>query len=530
MNVLNKVIGAIFLLMISLSTKGQITNSPRVESQNNNFRITKITLTESNTIVDIYVPKHRGGISFNAATVLVPVDSWDINYARMSNIDISNPPLNGPDPYLNLMVLNKVNELKKEHEKFSSYGWLIRGMGYGASLNQSYRTNTGDQEFRLFFDRLPVGVEKVYIREIIENGKEWYGIHINNPVPSELDLGYNESSIKPIIEKQNDGIVGIYKGLTQDDNQYTLGCIKHNGVYKLIYLDCNSQLSAWNVGNVKAILTPTASPNSFQVNWYMANRSLEKNCFAQFENNSLKIILNGKTEPYIKMFPNNSPTTSFGSQGPIAESEWAGTGFALMNNYIVTNYHVVENAKTIHVQGVNGNFNTKYNASVVATDKVNDLALLKVKDCTIQSAEIPYSINNFTSEVGEDIFVLGYPLTSTMGEEIKLTTGVVSSRTGFQGDVSLYQISAPIQPGNSGGPLFDSQGNVIGIVSAKHKGAENVGYAVKASYLRNLVESAVSTNILPQKNKMSSLTLSGKVKMAKKYVFYITCSNTSNVK
>lgn len=66
-----------------------------------------------------------------------------------------------------------------------------------------------------------------------------------------------------------------------------------------------------------------------------------------------------------------------------------------------------------------------------------------------------------------------------MGDEIKLTTGVISSKTGFQGDVSLYQISAPIQPGNSGGPLFDNKGNLIGIVNAKHKGAENVGYAIK---------------------------------------------------
>ena len=111
-----------------------------------------------------------------------------------------------------------------------------------------------------------------------------------------------------------------------------------------------------------------------------------------------------------------------------------------------------------------------------------------------------------------------------MGDEIKLTTGVVSSRTGFQGDVSLYQISAPIQPGNSGGPLFDSKGNIIGIVSAKHRGAENVGYAIKASYLKNLIESVMSTNILPQNNKISGFNLSGKVKSVKNYVYYIICS------
>ncbi len=206
-------------------------------------------------------------------------------------------------------------------------------------------------------------------------------------------------------------------------------------------------------------------------------------------------------------------------------TEWTGTGFALTNNYIVTNNHVVEGARSIYIQGVNGNFNNKYSATVVATDKYNDLALLKVNGCSISS--VPYSVKTSTADVGEDIFVLGYPLTSTMGDEIKLTTGVVSSKTGFQGNVSMYQISAPIQPGNSGGPLFDSKGNVIGIVSAKHQGAENVGYAVKTSYLRSLIESTTSADILPHNNKISALGVTGKVKAVKNFVYYITCSSSA---
>lgn len=209
-------------------------------------------------------------------------------------------------------------------------------------------------------------------------------------------------------------------------------------------------------------------------------------------------------------------------------TEWSGTGFALANNYIVTNYHVVEDAKSISIQGINGNFTNKYSATIVASDKFNDLALLRVNGVTINSANIPYSVKTSTSDVGEDVFVLGYPLTATMGDEVKLTTGVISSKTGFQGDVSQYQISAPVQPGNSGGPLFDGKGNVIGIISAKHRGAENVGYAIKASYLRNLMESALSTNILPQTNKISTQNLSGKVKAVKDYVYYITCSSSGN--
>ena len=207
---------------------------------------------------------------------------------------------------------------------------------------------------------------------------------------------------------------------------------------------------------------------------------------------------------------------------------WSGTGFALKEGYIVTNYHVVEDAELIEVYGINGNNNRKHDATIVATDRFNDLALIKLNETNMDFSAIPYSIKTKTSDVGEEVFVLGYPLISTMGDEIKLTTGVISSKTGFQGNISLYQISAPIQPGNSGGPLFDSNGNVIGIVSAKHQGAENAGYAIKTSFLVNFLEIAVSSNILPQNNRISGLNLSEKVKSVKNYVYSIICASKVN--
>ena len=201
----------------------------------------------------------------------------------------------------------------------------------------------------------------------------------------------------------------------------------------------------------------------------------------------------------------------------------------MKNGYLATNYHVIENAKSIQVQGINGNFSIKYKASVVATDKNNDLAVLRINDPSFSGfGSIPYNVKSSQVDVGEEIFVLGYPLTVTMGDEIKLTTGVISSKTGFQGDVSIYQISAPVQPGNSGGPLFDYSGNLIGIVSAKHAGAENVGYAIKASYLKNLAESYISTSVMPSNNQVAGQTLTSQVKRLKNFVYMITCSNVES--
>ena len=207
-------------------------------------------------------------------------------------------------------------------------------------------------------------------------------------------------------------------------------------------------------------------------------------------------------------------------------TEWSGSGFALNKGYVVTNYHVVEGAQTIRIVGVNGEMYKAYKAIVVAVDRNNDIALLKISDKNFKGFNsIPYGVKTQLAEVGESVFLLGYPLTETMGDEIKLTTGVISSRSGFQGDKSIYQTTAPIQPGNSGGPLFDNNGNVIGIVCAKHKGAENVGYAIKSVYLKNLIETSLDIPIVPTSNALSNQSLPNKVKLAKKFVFFIYCSD-----
>ena len=234
------------------------------------------------------------------------------------------------------------------------------------------------------------------------------------------------------------------------------------------------------------------------------------------------LLPSGDRELYIKMYPAYDPNAP--RQG-IQQGEWSGTAFALKNGYLVTNYHVVDGAKSIIAHGENDTSNG-YNASVVATDKNNDLAILKITDSRFSGfGTIPYAIKNQMVDVGEDVWVLGYPLTQVLGNEIKLTNGVVSSRSGYQGDVSTYQISAPVQPGNSGGPLFDSKGNIVGIINAGVPGAENVGYAIKTSYLKNLADSFSLTANFPTSNSISSLALKDQVKRVRDFVFMLTCSS-----
>ena len=215
---------------------------------------------------------------------------------------------------------------------------------------------------------------------------------------------------------------------------------------------------------------------------------------------------------------NNSKGGSHrGYQTPYTQQEqqpsyWSGSGIALNSKVFATNNHVVDGATHLYVYFPETK--AKYTAKTIKTDPTNDLAIVRITDPNFKGfPSIQYGFKKTLEDVGTDIFVLGYPRVDTMGEEVKLTTGVVSSRSGFQGNQSQYQVSAPVQPGNSGGPLFNDRGELIGIVSAKHSdGAENVSYAVKLSYLNDLIASSGENISLTRSSQIASQKLSEKCK------------------
>lgn len=323
-----------------------------------------------------------------------------------------------------------------------------------------------------------------------------------------------------------DEIEGIYEKIndTPYAPKYKIGLIKSNSSYKLIYLsgaDAEDRW-LWNVGDVKAYITPTATHYLFKTKWYMADKTISEDLYITFEKGIMKLNwTNGLTSaPYLKLYPtSNDNITQSNSQSRVG----SGTGFAISSNgIIVTNYHVIEGAKTIKIRGVNSDFNKTYKAKVLVSDKNNDLALIQIDDYSFTSiSTIPYTLKTKLANVGESIFALGYPLRAAMGDEIKLTNGIISSKTGFQGDITSYQVSAPVQPGNSGGPLFDSNGNVIGIINAKLTIAENASYAVKTSYLMNLLELLNTPPKLPTYNSLKGKSLAEQVILIKKFVYII---------
>lgn len=234
----------------------------------------------------------------------------------------------------------------------------------------------------------------------------------------------------------------------------------------------------------------------------------------------------GKTTTrYVKEFPTIDMYRNISTSNATSSEKSSGTGFFLnKDGYIITNYHVVENAidGNIKVTNINGYNNKSFSVEVLVTDKQNDLAILRITDSAFSLlSDIPYTFKFNTSSIGEDCFVLGYPLISSMGKDIKLTNGIISSRTGYDGNVAQYQISAPVQAGNSGAPLFDKDGNIIGVIQAKHSFAENAGYAIKASYIRNLIDLLPTPITLPEHNILRGKTLPQQVELASKMVCII---------
>jgi S1-C subfamily serine protease len=168
------------------------------------------------------------------------------------------------------------------------------------------------------------------------------------------------------------------------------------------------------------------------------------------------------------------------------------TFFINANGYSLTNAHVAYGCKSLKVVLPDG----EAEATLVNSDVKNDLALLKL---TSHAAPAFAQLHSALPRQGEDIVVYGFPLAGALASQGNLTTGIISALSGMQDDSRLLQVSAPIQPGNSGGPLLNDEGQVVGIINSSLNPAflaritgnlpQNVNFAIKTSIATNFLDS-----------------------------------------
>ena len=205
-------------------------------------------------------------------------------------------------------------------------------------------------------------------------------------------------------------------------------------------------------------------------------------------------------------------------------SQYGGTGFALSSNgYLVTNYHVVKDADSIYVQNGKG---VSFKAETIYIDPTYDIAVLQINDPLFKNlSPLPYTFKKSNAELGEDVYTIGYPK-----DDVVYGKGYLSSSTGFGGDSTAYQVSIPVNPGNSGGPLMDSRGNVIGIVSGKQTLADGAAFAVKSDFvlksIGNIPQDSLKQKInINKKNTLSGLNRTAQIRKMQDYIFIVKVYN-----
>jgi serine protease Do len=167
--------------------------------------------------------------------------------------------------------------------------------------------------------------------------------------------------------------------------------------------------------------------------------------------------------------------------GIISKSKFGGTGFLLEKSGIIaTSYHIIK-GKTL--TGVIDYFGNEYKASLLAYNDISDIAILKITDNAFKANELPYGLNSSSISLSDDVFTLGFPYGS-----LSYGKGYLSSKYGYRGDTNFVQISLPANPGQSGSPVLDGNGNVIGIISGKVETSEGVVFASKLKELSKVVK------------------------------------------
>jgi S1-C subfamily serine protease len=221
--------------------------------------------------------------------------------------------------------------------------------------------------------------------------------------------------------------------------------------------------------------------------------------------------------------PDPAPRSREGAGRAKAASS-SGTGFFVSSDgHVLTNHHVIEGCSDIRVASPGG---VSRKAILVAKDSKNDLAALRT-DMN------PSSVATFSTRarIGDSAFVYGFPLAGLLATSGNFTVGNVTATAGLEDDSRMFQISAPVQPGNSGGPLLDQYGNVIGVIVSKLNALkyamerndvpQNVNFAIKTAVAVNFLES--NGIALTDERKTSAIEPAEVAERAKAFTVRVVC-------
>src|SRR5882724_1929818 len=254
------------------------------------------------------------------------------------------------------------------------------------------------------------------------------------------------------------------------------------------------------------------------------------NCASKVKADGLNSAGDFTTPKAVAAKPADAPGTAPASPKSSRTGTQTGTGFVISaSGHIVTNHHVI-NGCTGDIRG-NLTGETTTTLRVVSSDESNDLALLQGPAASFKTFA---KIRDRALHSGDSVVAIGYPFHGLLSSNDTATTGIVSSLSGLMNDTRFLQISAAVQPGNSGGPLIDTSGQIVGMVAAKLNALkfvratgnipENINFAIKTGAIRDFLDnSVVPYETAEPKGELKTAEIAG---AARAYTLLISCTAT----
>ena len=341
--------------------------------------------------------------------------------------------------------------------------------------------------------------------------------------------------------------INVISGLTGSNDatsKYRFAVIRDsNSIDKFNSFLLESRQEGWLPGMKKATYRKTAYSGAYEESWFMGDFS-ERLANVIIESGGLITKLDKKAQypinyefhtTMLKIYP---PIQDNREKPTVVSATSSGSGFlASKSGLVITNYHVVEGTDNIEIRIPA--LGKSFPADLRIKDINNDLAVLEMKGFDYEnhySKAIPYKIGSLNAaKMGQEVFTLGFPLGSIMGTQARLSTGRINSLYGIDEDPRLLQIGTPLQPGNSGGPLFNMDGEIVGIVvsglNAKYFYdnlgiiPQNVNFAVKVNYLESLLSMLPGSDDLSKGAKGYNLvSLEIMVEQLNPYIVQVICT------
>lgn len=328
-------------------------------------------------------------------------------------------------------------------------------------------------------------------KKLVVKTLNWGEVPAQKTVPdSELVKRFYDYIYQRLESEELTGIEGIFESIDEgNDFEYLIAILKSQdepGTY--IAYTLSSTDPEIPVASSIYKLRTTAVANKYLTQYWLKNGYTTSNQLSIYNEG----ILNAGPKSFIKMYPGLNETRKYREINPLVDWDACGSGVLLgPGGIIATNYHVIKNAKVIRVKIAIDENIIEYPAALVAQDAESDVALLRISDTSnMFSGVSPVSLRD-SIVMGEEVMTLGYPIPDKMGENVKFNKGYVSALTGNNNRKDYFQTDLPVWYGNSGGPCFDLNGNLLGLVSEirfdKGQKLENVCFVTNSVNLLNLI-------------------------------------------